>query len=242
MPLTLEQMRLIFPDVQDFLNFIKDSGAKIFFSQHGEDIAIFNLLPRLDNKMTHGFFVDVGAFHPTYYSNTKMLNILGWKGINVDANEASIRLFHQFRPNDINVFCGVGPEDGEMTYYKFKGGPVNTFCKESADAWKEANRLPYLGESTVQVRTINSILKENVPAGTDIDYMNIDIEGLDRAVLATLDFYKYRPSILTVELLDCDKLNLEADETVSYILGHYYKLMDVVGPTCVFLDRRFEKT
>jgi hypothetical protein len=54
-------------------------GDKVFFSQFGEDQvvnAIFNSKP-------HGFYVDIGAYHPTEISNTCYFSKKGWRGINV---------------------------------------------------------------------------------------------------------------------------------------------------------------
>jgi hypothetical protein len=31
-----------------------------------------------------GFFVDVGCFHPLFYSNTWKLYKKGWRGVNID--------------------------------------------------------------------------------------------------------------------------------------------------------------
>ena len=49
------------------------------------------------------FYVDLGAYDPIYHSNTFLLYLLGWRGLNIDANEDSIQTFEIFRPTDINV-------------------------------------------------------------------------------------------------------------------------------------------
>ena len=77
----------------------KKSGKTIFqggyghasFSQHGEDIVVYKLLESMFGSLEvyNGFFVDLGAHHPFHYSNTMLLHLCGWKGLNVDAKYAS---------------------------------------------------------------------------------------------------------------------------------------------------------
>ena len=51
------------------------------YSQEGEDI----LLSRIFRNQKKGFYVDIGAHHPTRFSNTYYFYKLGWRGINIDA-------------------------------------------------------------------------------------------------------------------------------------------------------------
>ena len=134
MPFTLHQFS---KNTQS--KFSNDDACKITYSQFGEDAIIFNILTTRMKKTDAGFYVDIGAFHPRLFSNTKILSIMGWSGINIDANKDSIDLFNKERPNDINICCGVAPTDGELTYHKFSNNStinitdaVNTFSPERA--------------------------------------------------------------------------------------------------------------
>lgn len=40
-----------------------------------------------------GIYVDVGAFHPTKFSNTHLFYLNGWRGINIEARPGSKKLF-----------------------------------------------------------------------------------------------------------------------------------------------------
>lgn len=59
-----------------------DFGVKSY-SQEGEDLVLARIFGNL--KLTTGFFVDIGAHHPTRFSNTFYFYRRGWCGINVDA-------------------------------------------------------------------------------------------------------------------------------------------------------------
>ncbi len=90
-----------------FPRVLKMLGAGVFrlhFSQYGEDVILHKLFGR---KFSNGFYVDIGAHHPFRQSNTAYLWMMGWRGINVDANENSIAAFNKTRSIEsrLQVFC-----------------------------------------------------------------------------------------------------------------------------------------
>ena len=88
------------------------STSKDTHSVHGEDIILSACV-----KQKEGFYVDIGAHHPSRKSNTKIFYDRGWSGINVEANPAAIPAFERDRPRDINLNCAVTNYDGEITFY-----------------------------------------------------------------------------------------------------------------------------
>jgi hypothetical protein len=67
----------------------KDHIRSNCYSQEGEDLIASRLFP---NQST-GFYVDIGAHHPTRFSNTYLLYTKGWRGINIDPLPGSKELF-----------------------------------------------------------------------------------------------------------------------------------------------------
>lgn len=224
---------------EDFFGLINDESAKLTYSQLGEDVILFHLLMNNVRKLGNGFYADFGAYHPRRFSNTRILSLLGWRGINVDPSEDAIALFQAERPGDINVCCGAAGVEGTLTYHRFEDGAASTFSKAVADEWRTANGWRLVETRQVTVRPINDILAEHVPPGVAIDYMNIDVEGMDRELVESLDFARFSPSVLAVEMHDADKLNLSADPTVAHLLAQDYGLEAVCGVTFVFMQRRF---
>ena len=222
-----------------FLDLVRDGAMSPTFSHMGEDIVIYHLFLHYVKKIYGGFYVDIGAHHPRHYSTTKILTFLGWSGINIDASEESIANFRQERPNDINVCCGVAETEGELTYYKFSGGSANTLSSEVAEKWQKENGWQLLGTSVVPVKTINKILDEHLPEGKMIDYMNIDVEGMDRIVIESLDFDKYRPSVITIEMHDANKVRLEEDRTIAFLMRKNYALVSIALSTYILMDCQF---
>jgi len=218
-----------------YLNIIRDNCTKITYSQLGEDCIILDILNYDVKSVFGGFYVDAGAFHPRHVSNTRLLKLLGWRGINIDASEEAIATFNAERPDDINVCSGIGLEEGDLTYYMFADGASSTLSEDTAKQWERAGQT-LAGIRKVPVRTLNQILDDNVPPGTAIDYMNIDLEGFDRSVILSLDLSRYRPAVLSIEIHGADFLNLGQDPTVAYLYGHKYELKAIARITFIFVD------
>lgn len=77
--------------------------AKTHYGNSGEDV----IVERIFNRKTHGFYVDVGCFHPVYASNTLKLYRKGWSGINIDADQFKIDVFNRHRKRDINICTAI---------------------------------------------------------------------------------------------------------------------------------------
>ena len=224
-----------------YLDLLRDGDLKVTCSQLGEDTILIHLLVTHVQKVHNGFYVDVGAYHPRELSNTRLLHFLGWRGVNIDANPKAIAAFEAERPNDINVCTGIGTEEQDLTYYHFAGGAASTFSPEMAEHLRSSPSFQQVGQETLHVRPLNDVLTESVPPGTVIDYMDIDIEGLDRKVVEHLDFDRFGPSVLSIELHEADLMRLGEDPTVRYIVGKGYKLMAVNIVTFTFMRQSLFK-
>ena len=87
--------------------------TKIFYpkksySLFGEDTFIINYFK---NK-SRGFYIDVGCYHPLEGSNTHLLYKKGWRGINFDISDFSIKLFKFLRKRDISIRSGISNYSG----------------------------------------------------------------------------------------------------------------------------------
>ena len=163
------------------------------WSQGGEDMVLRDLLPRTRT----GFFVDVGAFHPRFGSNTYALYKRGWRGINVDARPGAMAAFRRSRPHDRNLEVAVGSEPGEADFYVFFDGELCSLEKEWADRQVElGHRLEKVVPT--QVLTLAQLHEENqVPPVYDL--LNVDCEGRDEDVLASHDWSRWRPRHVVTE-------------------------------------------
>jgi FkbM family methyltransferase len=169
------------------------------FSQEGED----RILNRLFETQRAGFFIDVGAHHPIRFSNTMLLYLRGWRGVNLDPTPGSMKPFRRWRPRDTNLEVAVGRNVGVSPFFQFREPALNTFDRQLA-AEREAAGWVLDGEVAISRRRLSDVWDEVVPGGMLVDLLTIDVEGLDLDVLESLDWDRHRPRVICVEELDVE--------------------------------------
>ena len=166
------------------------------WSQHGEDLVLSHLLK---DFLTTGFYVDVGANHPTKLSNTFKLYRLGMRGLIVEPNTPLFWLHRKVRPQDMHLCAGVGEKDGIAPYYQISSHVLSTFSKhECQQALDEGHSL--VSTSLIPMFTLETILQSCQLTGRSIfALLSIDTEGLDSVVLRSNDWSAFRPRCIVVE-------------------------------------------
>lgn len=167
-----------------------------------------------------GFYVDVGAFHPTLFSNTYFFYLNGWRGINVEARRNSKKLFDRIRPRHVNLELGVSAESGEMTYYFIgENSPMNSF---SRDFLEDIDMLGAVKqEIPVPMRPLSQILERHLPNLQVIDFLNVDVEGHDFVVLESNDWERFRPKFVVVE---DEYVNPRESPIIQMMESHGYEM------------------
>src|SRR5690606_158036 len=193
------------------------------------------VLQRLFAGRRNGFFVDIGAFRPIRYSNTYIFKALyGWRGINVDLSKQAIKEFDSRRPTDINVRAAVGKPGTRRTIWYFSEPALNTMSP--ANLRRQSVRgIEPVSVDTVEVVALAELLDRYMPSGTNIDLLNIDVEGLDLEVLQTNDWKKYRPKVVAIE--DYDLLPKAQSVIYEYLTDQGYALFSHVFDTSLYIQR-----
>ena len=204
---------------------ILGKGVRKSYGQFGEDAIIQAVL-----KKENGFYVDVGAYHPTLYSNTYALYRRGWHGLTIDPNKDMIQLHTKLRPRDTTVTAGVG-ENGTGTYYRYSDGAFNTFSKSDAEERMNNTYLTLLGKDEVQSRPLRDVLDEQKI--TEIDFLNIDVEGKDFEVLATHN-WSIPTKVIAVEDDAFDITNPTQSKTYAFLTEKGYELIGFAGVTLIW--------
>ena len=190
------------------------------YSMDGEDLFIDNFF-----KNKTGLYVDVGAYHPLELSNTCLLHKRNWKGINIDINSLSIDYFNYLRPNDININLGVAKKNTIKTlYFQKNKSPLNTLNLSHAKKIF-SNKFK---KKKIKTKTLTSILDKTKYNGKKIDFLNIDTESSDLDVLKSLDFKKYEPKLICVELIDRfspDQKKIKKHKIYKFLKDKKYKLV-----------------
>lgn len=188
------------------------------WSQEGEDL----VLRRIFEGQDKGFYVDIGAHHPMRFSNTYFFYRKGWSGINVDAMPGSMKSFKEIRPRDINLEVGVAQEHGSLDYYVFNEPALNGFSANLSLERSQAEN-PYFIKKVIKVdvKPLSWILDHHL-SGRDIDFLTVDVEGLDLEVLRSNDWARYRPKYVLAEVLNSSLDMLMHDSLVMFMKAQGY--------------------
>lgn len=204
--------------------------ARPSYSQEGEDV----ILNRFLQDKPSGFFVDIGAHHPKRLSNTYLLYRRGWRGINVDPNPGSMRLFKQIRPRDINVEAAVSSVSQDLTYHAFNEPALNTFDAALAKT-RVGAKYHIIQEIKITTQPLSRLLETYLPSGTAIDLLTVDVEGMDYDVLQSNDWNLYVPEFVLVECLGSIELHDAVEDPVGqFLTSHGYAMVAKTMNTVLF--------
>lgn len=170
------------------------------YSQCKQDII---LNEKYFKNAENGFFLDIGANHPTRFSNTYLYESkYNWKGICIEPQEDMYKLLVEQRPNSIVINDGVYSEKTELEFCKTitgLSGLVNTYEKKHLHRIeRESNAANITNQYyKINVDTIENILeKYNI---TTVDYVSLDTEGSELEILQGCNFDKCHFNIIDVE-------------------------------------------
>lgn len=209
------------------LKLILGHGVVKSYSQFGEDAVINALLRRVKK----GIYVDVGCADPVLYSNTFLFYKKGWSGICIDPNGDFKGRYALMRPRDVFIEAGVGHET-EATYYAFSDETYNTFSEQEKGEYLKRKGLKVVSQKNIPIKPLKAIL-----AGIKkIDYLNIDVQGLDLQVLETHD-WSVKPTVISVEAEHFDPLLPENTPVYLFLEQKGYKLVGLCGLTLIFCLR-----
>ncbi len=217
--------------------------SQLVYAQSGEDLILANLFYKLNiNKPS---YLDVGANHPSYISNTYFFYLRGSRGVCVEPNFYLYKKIKQVRPSDVILNVGVGvDEQAEADFYLFPKNAhgLSTFSKKEAEHWKNVGmknlgKIEYEKIIKVPLLDINTIIKKycnSIP-----DFISLDVEGLDLAILQSLDFNLYTPNIFCVETLKYDEYQNEYKdaEIIKYMNEKGYEVYADTHVNTIFLNR-----
>ena len=150
---------------------------------------------RTKNKRA-GYFVDIGACHPTNLSNSYLLEkSYEWNGILVEPNPSMSKLLKIQRTARI-VEVAVAPG----TEIQLRIASIPEFTATRGQLEEESHPMyEFSGEIlTVKASTLTQILRDN-NAPKYIDFLSLDIEGGEEFALQSLDFNEFRPFLISVE-------------------------------------------
>lgn len=210
-------------------------NGQMSFSQCGEDVIVMHLLGVLGIKNVS--YLDVGAHHPQYLSNTFAFYVKGNRGVCVEPDPSLFQEFLVQRSKDINLNCGVGATSSEADFYVMSTSTLNTFSQDEAERYQSHGTHQIIQTIKMKLRTINDIIDSQFSACPN--FVSLDVEGLDYVILKSMDFKKFRPEVFCLETLSFseDKTERKLTEIIDFMHANGYLTYADTYINTIFVDR-----
>jgi FkbM family methyltransferase len=165
-------------------------------AQTGEDLLLLFYINSLG--LRDCTWLDIGAHHPRFMSNTRLLYDLGMHGINVEGDPTLMGPFHKERPRDVNLNVLVSDKTGTETFHLIEPSTLNTISLEEASKYES---MGYSIRKRIQVAslTIPDLLDEYC-GGIFPDLLLVDAEGHDFEILRMIRWEESAPKIICIEI------------------------------------------
>jgi hypothetical protein len=161
------------------------------YSQHDEDIQLAKILP------SSGYFLEIGAYCPYTFSNTRFLVEKGWKGCYVDGCSYAISRFIDVYKNndDISIVHAlIGDNNKFIEFYNSIADAVSTTDINFMNAWKSGGH-PFKKIYTSMITF--EVLKSTLPS--KVDFINIDVEGQSAYLSTLIDYDSLNTNFVCIE-------------------------------------------
>ncbi len=239
-------------NIKDFLNKITDffvtnyllPNSKILYAQSGEDLILSHLFLKLGIDKPN--YLDIGANDPKFISNTYKLYRKGCMGVLVEPNPILCNNLKKKRPRDIILNIGVGVSNiNKAKFFLFpkETNGLSTFSEKDAMYWQEVGmkdygKIYFQNIIEVDLVPINEILdKYFINLNKPIDFISLDVEGLDLDILKSINFDKYKPKIICVETLQysLNQVEQKNDAIITFLLEKNYLVYADTHVNTIFL-------
>ena len=175
------------------------------YAQCNEDLIVEALLQahclRKKMPMNEIRYVEIGGNHPFQTSATYLFyRLYGAKGVLCEANPKLAEILRAHRPNDTIINAAVSvSHDARLKFYVARAHELSSILRDHIRKFEPGfgQQAEVSEEIEVENLHINDFLARY--AGDGIDYMSVDIEGVDYAILEAMDMQRFRPAFLQLE-------------------------------------------
>jgi FkbM family methyltransferase len=152
------------------------------------------------NTKNNGFFVECGANDGISASDSFGLEKMGWKGINIEAQNSCYQSLIRNRPNSINLnYALCDKDDCDLTFI-VTSQHGNSSLEHSN---KHKQELIQLRNSTFTEQKVPAISWKRLISSyqlTNINVLILDIEGCEKYVLENMKNCDVIPDVICIEV------------------------------------------
>ncbi|MDR1250349.1 MAG: FkbM family methyltransferase [Treponema sp.] len=207
--------------LRNYFSYIKTFGKYTYTSQYSQDRIAYLYV----KGKTDGFFIDIGAHDGISANNSFIFEQLGWKGICIEPQ--------QNRKCDLYNGAIYSETLEEMDFIKINDADflsgLNIVFSDDRKALleKENHKIEHI---KIQAMSFDDMMKK-YPSINRIDFMSLDVEGGELAILQNINFEKYKFCLIAIE-------NNEPDGVLEkYMRTKGYMTLLAVGGDILFVEK-----
>jgi hypothetical protein len=169
---------------------------------------------------------------------SRMLNCLnGRMGINIDLLPVSIAVFSRKSPKDIDLEIPILDKEGTMIYLHFNEPVLNGFSCELSINRNENTKYRIIDSIDVYGSPFSHFLeKKLLTQVSQIDFMSVNLVGLDLEVWESNNWDKFRPNVLLVELLNWSLYSIALYPVYQFLSEKNYFMFSKCVKTVIFVS------
>jgi len=161
------------------------------YSQHGEQEIILKTLGAGKPGSTGPTrrLLDIGAWVPDTFSNTRALLDAGWEGVLVEPSPGPFKqLIDHYRDNPkvLLVQAVVGLYDGWVEFHDSGGDAVSSTDMAHVQRWKAGFNVPYRAFNTWAISPATLFDR----LGYNFEFINLDAEATSAKLFMLLPFHR----------------------------------------------------
>ncbi len=206
------------------------------YAQCGEDVIVEGLLAaRLGiagRELNSLFYIEIGANHPVQTSNTYLFyRKHGAAGVLVEANAGLIADLRRVRPRDIVLRTAISARtDATLPFGVCEVGELSSLALDHIQSFGT-------GAGVVSTIVPNLHVNDLLERYSDqmIDFLSIDVEGVDLEILEAIDFSRTRPTVIQCEPSE-HFVPGTASRMVSLLRERGYALAARTAINLIFID------
>ena len=187
------------------------------------------------NGKKNGTFVDVGAADGIIWSNSLSFEInYNWTGLCIEAHPGTYQKLTENRKQTTCINLAVSDKEEDLNFVCIEGSAscISGLSKHFDSRHKDriineinATNSP-ASKLKIKAKPLQQILNEHKI--DNIDYLSVDVEGAELAVLRGIDFSRTNISLISLEV------NYELDTVIDELTKYDYKFLEKVCADAFF--------
>jgi Methyltransferase FkbM domain len=212
------------------------------YAQCAEDLIVLSILNAMYTTgrlkdISNSILVEIGGNHGFAGSNSYLIGkSLGITTLIAEANPELIQDLIVARPNDQIVHTAiVNSDDDTIDLYVSNHHELSSLSREFVTTWHEG-KVGMKSQVKVPAVRLNQFFEKHIYPGKRILFLSIDIEGMDLAIAADIDFSRWRPMLVQMEPSDHHQPK-ESDRMIEFMMSQDYLLIAKTRVNLIFMDK-----